>query len=444
MTHKIKFLSILMAASLFTVSAHTPAYAICEIASVANNNLSDMLSDDYDRIEELVDNLTEFMEDDFDTHRDEVIQRIDEFETNILDGLEAWWDTDVPNAKAMFGYAVGQVNTVTSAQSADHGRFIDADTLKQSRLLNQKKRAEQHYRLRPSERSCQVASSAPEGAFTEMFTNAVARGLMMDGLSRNMNNDGGDTGDGQLFARDVRWTEYNDLYCDPDINRTAAGCAALGPVPNFDINYPGLMWDNVMTYDLAAGGPGNRINVSAIQDAVDQLVFFEAEPLIPRDSMDTTYGKKAMLAMRTRNLRRQVVHHALSQMLASRVSSSALAATSNVYDSQPAPPTRPLEVQEVRNSAGGTDYSSLNPGYREYRESMFKDRYRDVEQWAEIQAPSAVLRSRVDGKAVQLQLMNDLYSRVEDMMMLVAVDIATDLDNAGDPSDLIAGSRTVN
>lgn len=431
--NKLKFLSILAATSLFVLSGNTPAYAICEVSSTANSNLNSMLSDDYDRIEELVDNLTEFMEDDFETHRDEVIQRIDEFETNILDGLEAWWDTNTPNAKSIFGYSVGQVNALKTDQTAHIGKFIDADTLKQSRLLNQKKRAEQHYRLRFSKRVCQAASSVPEGAFTEAFTHTVARAMVVDGLNRNMNMDGGDTGDGQLFSRDVRWNEYNDIYCDPTINRASAGCTVVGPAINLDINYPALMWDNRLSYDLSSGGAGLYENVSAIQDAVDQLVYFEAEPLISREEMEKSHGKQAMLEMRSRNTRRQVIHHALSQMLASRASTTTFNSSYNVY-----PDT---DISEIRTSAGAVDYVASHPGYREYREAMFKDRYRDVQQWSEIDAPSSVLRSRVEGKAVQLQLMHDFYNRVEDMMMLIAVDVASDLDNAGDPADLIKASR---
>jgi len=386
------------------------SYAVhCETFIQSWMQLISLQAQDLANITSYETQMIQFIADDYQTATNEMLDRINEFDLNIRTWFDQtfWQDNFRP---ALQGFTT-QYYTEKVDQTADIGKFIDAQT--QSLVQTYLKRAEVQakQRLTPSPRVCQAATANVVGMETAKMSRQVSKGLGNDAFNTMDNATGSASADGSAGELNQRWTTYQEVFCDASVNG-GIGCGAMGDLPNMDVRMGDVLWGTEMSYDMSAtNGGGTQIYRVMFAEALKNIVSPFADEPITEAVLNSSSGRETFMKRRSISARKQAVYNTLAQMTGMRTSG----------DVAPS-------IQAIRTAAGITDDVSAIPSYREYMEAMFQDRFRDESDIANIDNPSAVLRNQIDAKTSQMQVMNELYKRMEEMTILLAAEVSYDLD----------------
>lgn len=390
--------------------------AQCENPATSAPPINALLSAELGMIPTVEAKLTPFWTTDFATATTDMAKRIKEFTDEIRDVLADWWnDNMLPSMKL----ATSELATARPDQSMIRGNFVEAASQVKTQMKFQEKTVEQERRLRLSDHMCPVATAAPALAENERMSRAVATALSMEDSPRRRGQQGSVSANGRGGERQAQWKTYRDTFCDPDENNGNAGCATKGLLAGQDTDVNSLLWGEKQTIDFATGGVGTDNKLVADTAIQNMLSPVTPEPLPPA-ALATPEGRREMMRRRSLEARQRTAYNAMARILGTRTGGVA----------------RP-EAAAVRMAAlNPSDPSvvSSNPSYKELMDAMVRDRYRQPDYLIKlVDEPEAIIREQGNIKSLQLQQMNEIYKRMEELLVLKAAELGQELDeNGGD------------
>ncbi|MEZ0260123.1 MAG: hypothetical protein ACAH80_03895 [Alphaproteobacteria bacterium] len=414
---------VLFACLLMAVSAMpTAAYAQCEQAPNASNNLSDLASDIRAKILDFINQEMDFIDEDLtNTATYEMLLRLYEFDTNIRAGLSSWWQNDfLPALMDM----TKQLSAAPMDQSRQLGSLVDAELLNEGIAAKQHAQVEARRRYVPNELTCQVDSmmrpnagcgGLPAGcgpSKVERMANAMTMGYAKEDMVRRNNAIGTTADKGQAVELNKLWSDFCTTYYDPA--RGNQGCGTLPAAPAITrqkhLSLPEILWGDKLTYDMSVAE-----NRKIFIDVQRFMLSPTSMDPIPEQALNTAQGREQMLYRRSRNARLNTVYNVVGQMLSERASGSEIN-------------TSALRL------AGGVPAANTYTGpngvsYRELMEALTKDRFHNPEYIVRmVNAPEEIVREQGSINALKLQQMGDIYRRMEEMVVMEASVFAAELD----------------
>lgn len=430
-------LSAFVAASAFIAPRPALASGLCESASSAEDSFNDMNQDIVDDYNNALEQIQWFIDLKLmDTAKQEMMERLDEFQRNFGAGFKEWWhdndEGDDPEPKGLYEHLKPFTQQLAQArieQTLHLGQQVDAQIINETalRLQEQRVKAQETYAVNKS--ACQVDTMGAAQSAAQTASRAVARGFTMDNQQRTLNSrpsgpaptTPGAYRDQYNIAKAASispaaeqaaiFKEYQDYFCDPA--NGGQGCTTAGPLAGKNTDLGGLLWGNKQSakLDNSPEGENNR----RIRNAVLRtMISPRTAPPVPKDVTEKTPGQEEILRRRAHAARVNTIYNVVSQILADRVESSAAGITAD----------------EIR-TASGVDPSdaSVSPSYREIQEAMSRDRFVHPEYTSRLLgSPTEIAREEVGVNAVRMQQMNDLYKRLEEMVFMEAAVYAEELD----------------
>ena len=410
---------LLFALALF---AATEARAqSCETATAANNELTDLVTDELQAILDFTDTMVDFINQDTDTAQNEIIARFDEFDINVRMAIGRWWrDGYLPALRDM----TKQLSTMKPDQSLSMGAMEEAKAQVVTQLNMQEKTVEQDRRMRMSDVSCPAASVAPALGETERMARAMTNALSLAGAPRRMGQVGSVSQHGRAQERNAQWQVYQANFCDPADNNGASGCTVAGPMAGKDTDVNSLLWAEKQTIDMSTAGVGAQNQLLVNTALQNMLAPVAAEPILPT-VVATATGQHELLRRRSMEARMKTAYNVMARMIGQR--------TGGKVQTQAAA----VRAAGLNSTGAGADPSlvSSNPSYKEMMDAMTRDRHRQPDYLIKlVDDPAAITREQGNIKALQLQQMNEIYKRNEELLALMAAELAHDLDKetAGD------------
>lgn len=406
------FLTALSLAFLSLSAA--PAYAQCETPGPASAAMSNLVSTDIDNINDYINQEWNFLQEDLaNTASFEVAQRMDEFNENILAWLNAWWTSHyLPAMQTM----TKQLSSMQVEQTLNLGNLMDSQIQAETKLDMEAREAEAHRRFRPGPATCQLDEVGTNSVKAFRMSRALARGFANKDLPRRSNCLCSVSANGKGAESKALWDEYVAKFCDPA--KGDQGCTVPGIMAGKSTDVPGLLFGDTQTIDMST--PDNRLLSRA---ALGTLISpFSSDP-VPAGAMLAPAGQEELLKRRSRLARENTVFNAVGQLLAERVGGSG------------------SSTQDIRSAAGvNIGQTSANASYKEIADAMGRARFHNPDYIVRlVNEPEQVVREMGAVKAIQLQQMNDLYKRHEELLFMEAGNYAAKLDervpdNSGETS----------
>lgn len=395
--------TMLFCAALFCLALPGKAFAQCEDPVSASSALTSLAIAD-------VINLNNFFTQELNfidlklgtTARTEVTTRLDEFDTNILSWLSNWWTTGLsPDMRLM----TKQINVAGVDQSRQLGSMMDAQQVNQNINKIQEEEINAHRRYKPNELSCQVDTLAPAANKAFRLARALPATYASSDTVRRGNTKGSAGEAGRGAALKDQWDEYIAKFCDPA--RGDLGCTSPGTMPGAHTDIPAMLWGNRQTIDMS--NPENRLKADA---AMRYLISPALVSPIPAKVVEAPAGQEAIAQRRSRDARLNTVYNTIGQMLAARVGGSG------------------INTRDMNTAAGvPTVDSSTNASYREVQEALTRSRFYAPDYIVQlVEDPEQIVREMGSLNAIQLQSMNDIFKRNEEMVFMEAASFANTLD----------------
>src|SRR5690606_13080632 len=202
------------------------------------------------------------------------------------------------------------------------------------------------------------------------------------------------------------WEDYVTRYCDPEAGDQGCG-ATPGTHPGVWSDLGAFLWGDHQTFNM-----GDADTQKNVKDSLRMVISpFAPEP-IPARALESPPGREEMLARRARDTRLNAIYNALGQMMAERMGGSG------------------TDTQSIRTVSGLPEHSErLNSSYSEIRDALSKSRVFGKDYVTRlVNDMAAVKREQTVVNAIQGQLINDMYKRMEEMVVLEAAAYAEDLD----------------
>lgn len=388
----------------FVLAGSDSARAQCETPAPATVAMQKLVFTDITNINKWVWQEWNFIDEDLtNTASVEVVTRMEEFETNILNWLNDWWTMRyLPAMKDM----TKQLSSMQVEQTGHFGALMDAAIQNETKLAENERQVEAFRRYAPSETTCDVDSIMAEGSTkAQKLGGAISRSYSKDASRVALNCVCKPSANGTAAQRTADYNEYVTYFCDPA--RGDQGCAAPGSMAGMNVDLPALLFSNKQSVDMSSPDARRMARV-----ALRTLLHPEAPDVIPPSVISTAAGQEALLQRRAHAARVNTAYHAVGQLLGQRVEGSG------------------VDSQTVRAASGvNASQASVNASYSELKQAMGKERFLNPEYIARlVQTPEQLVREQGAIKAIQLQSMNDNYKRLEEMVYIVGGNVAADLD----------------
>lgn len=398
---------------LLLCSLPAEGFAQCEQASTATTSMIKLLTDDIKNITDYATQEINFtIEKLSNTATNELKARLDEFDGNVRVALAAWSDRLIPALKKM----TGQLSIAQIDQTRVIGSMMDAQLLNTTIKNRNERLSAARQRHSASELSCQADTAGPGQTKAYQMSRALARTFPVEANPRMSNATGTASATGSIAELKPLWEEYVTKFCDPGSGDQ--GCTAAGTLAGKNRDIPGILWGDRQTIDMS--NPDNRLMVEA---ALRNMIHPLSEDPIPPGATNSAEGRQALLDRRAEMARLNTVYNVMGQMIAERVGGSG------------------LNTQLMRAKAGvPATEASTDASYREIQQTMTKDVFYDPSFIVRlIGHPAQVIRAQLSIKAAQLQLMNDIYHRSEEMLFMEAAVYGQDLDKQA-PSSAVSSA----
>ncbi len=388
---------------------------ICEVSPTSNTAFKALAISASTSFKQFSMQEQEFYEKSMATIRWMFLKRLEEFRKNTIAWFEDWWDYKMaPSMKDISQ----QASTAMIDQDLIIGKMMDAQTSNDEIVERQLRQIEARQRYKPSELACQVDSIDPGKTRAYHVSKALNNSISVEDTKRRGNERGSPSATSPVVETKHFWKEYTTYFCDKDNGD-------LGCVEDIDPTLKGqhkditnLLWGDKQTIDLS-----NEDNDKVVKATMRYLIYPKTPEPILVSSYNTITAKTGVLIRRSEMARANVVYHVVGQIMSERMGGS------NV------------NTQEIRTAAGiNQENTSSNASYRELQEVMNRDRFLDQNYILNMsESPEQVIREQVTIGASRLQLMNDLFRRQEELLLLTATDYSHSLD-AQRPSGDVAGS----
>lgn len=378
------------------------AFAQCEQAATATTNMTKLLATDTKNIVDYTAQEINFtIEKLSNTTSFEIKARLDEFDGNVREALTAWSDRIVPELKKLTRQiSIEQVN-----QTRMIGSMMDAQLLNTVIKNRNERLSAARHRYTPSELSCQADTAGPAQTKAYQMSRALARTFAAE-IMPQINNAKGTAGaTGSVAGLKTAWEEYVAKFCDPA--RGDQGCTAAGTLAGKNRDIPGILWGNRQTIDMS--NPDNRLMVEA---SLRNMIRPLSEDPVLSGAVNSVEGRRALLERRTEAARLNTVYNVMGGMVAERAGGSG------------------MNTQQMRAEAGvPATEASTDASYREMQRTMSKDVFYNPSFMTRLVGnPAQVQREQLSIRANQLQLMNDIYRRSEELLFMEAAVYGRDLD----------------
>jgi hypothetical protein len=390
--------------SLPVVLSSGTAFAQCENSFTATSTYNQMAQDIASDLNDFIEQEENFIEDKItNTAKHEVIERLDEFDRNIRNGLSTWW-------REHFEPALKEMTTQLHASKIHQTQALTS--LVDARLQNehmqdlQRREIQAMRRFAANELTCQIDSVAQGQTKAVRMGRAAARAMATDSQPRRMNAAGSESVRGPGAEQRERWEEYTSRFCDPE--KGGQGCAGTaGDLAGRHVDLPRLLWADKLTLDMTS--PDNKVVVDAV---IKYMLSPQSVKPIPEEMVSSPPGQQALLEQRTLTARHNVLYNAVAMMIGQRMGGSG------------------VNTQDMRVAAGLPPMGeSMDASYAEIMHAVTKDRFHNPEYIVRlVQNPEQVVREQGAVGAVRLQQLNDFYKRTEEMVFLEATAYAAQLD----------------
>lgn len=396
--------SAVLAATFFS---NGPAFAQCEDSASASNAMNTIVSDEIQVLNDFINQTRNFLDEDLtNTGTNEVVNRMDDFEENVLNALNSWW----PQYEQAMKDMTKQMHTSQLEQTMQLSTAFDQTI--QAEVLSSKEKSEDAAAsaFQPNETTCQTDSVGAAAVKAQRVAKALAKSYGYTDTRRRNNATGTPAAAGKGAEAAALWDEYVTNFCDPA--KGDKGCTVAGPLAGQNTNVSGLLFGEKQTVDMT--NPQNRM---ASEVALRTFISPQSPDPVPPGAVNSASGKEEILKRRSRSARMNTVYNAVGQMMGERV---------GVRDGA----TPNTAVSEIRQ-AGGT-HASVAPAdasYKETAEALSRARFFNPQYVVRlVENPEQITRELGAVKAVQLQKLNDLYRRSEEMLYMEAANIAAKLD----------------
>lgn len=398
-------------------SSPPAAGGACETPMSAGTAISKLIAEEAKMITKFETDMVRFITEDFDTATQELVDRFNEFDENVRRAIKNWWeDGYLPALKEM----TKQLSTARPDQSLSMGMMEEAKGQVETQRLMQEKMVEQDRRMRTSDLMCPVATVAPALGETERMSRAVANVVTIGSSKIRRAQTGSVSEHGRGGERNAQWKVYKDNFCDPNDNNGASGCAVAGPMAGKDTDVNSLLWGEKQTIDMATPVIGAQ-NELLVNTALQNMLAPVSPEPIPPSVLQTAQGQREMLKRRSLEARMRTAYNVMARMIGQRTGGK--------------PRPEAAAVRAAGLNPGDLSVVSTNPSYKELMDTMTRDRHRDPAYITKlIDNPENILREQGSIKALQLQQMNEIYKRQEELLALTAASLSHDLDreSAGD------------
>lgn len=305
---------------------------------------------------------------------------------------------------------VRQLHTFDIENVRMRGAFRDSDQLQDTLEKQRQKQLHSHRRNRPSGDACVVGSAGGSLMHTWELSRAYNNAADRQFLDRSYNRQGTPWASGQDGEIVARWNNYVNTFCDPDQNQghVPPGCAA-GPEENLDINVEDLFF-NHNTIDI------RQTNLELARYTMVQNLIqpFIDNPVAPAN-MNSPETLKTWMLRRSKTARYQAAFTVMNDLAARRIPSEG---ANN-------------SLQQVRSTELGMPNFKFSdyPSYNEVMRALTKERFWAEEYFARLEEePENVARAKANLSALYLMQLRDYYEVLERVALLLAVQVAIDLD----------------
>ncbi len=338
------------------------------------------------------------------TARYMIFRRLDEFRVNVLLWFQDWWNSKMlPSLRDMNQ----QVSTSIIVQSMNIGKMIDAQILNEEITSRQERKNEAVGRYEPSPLSCQVDTIGPGKTRTYQSSRALANSIAAEAALIRGNTKGTAAAISTDYALNELWDEYTEYFCDEE--QGDVGCKEdIDPVlKSKHKDLSNLLWGDKQTIDLST-----EDNERLITAAVRYLIYPKTPSPMPKSIENKSSFKEEVLLRRSEIARTNVIYHTIGQIIGERMGGSN------------------IDIQDIRTDAGiSIEDASTNASYRELQEAMGRDRFYSKKYITNLAGtPEQIIREQITIGATRLQLINDIFRRQEELLLLTATDYSRGLD----------------
>ena len=339
-----------------------------------------------------------------------VLRNINRQELALIDWWEVMWHYDLKPSLQDMTAQIGGVTTADQARTL--GSFTDSQMQNTVQTENQKQEFEDHRQFMPSPYACEAATNvAGGGGRAVVLAKSIreARERERGGNALNKAGSVGANGSGAIL--NAKWDDYTRVYCNAASNNGNAGCATSGKFPDADINVARDLY-NQLTIDVKTDADRHVALDAMTENLVGPIV---ADP-IAASSLGSAGGQEKFLMRRSYLARKDAAH-----------------AIPNIVSSWRMPGGRVgTWLSTLRTSAGVPlgGISATNPSYREIMHAMVVDRFFDGDYGVGlIDEPANIEREKLVQQTLYLMQLRDYYELLERMALVLAVQVATQLDH---------------
>jgi len=292
-------------------------------------------------------------------------------------------------------------------------KVIDAKQIIEHYQNADEMRISSQQRYEPSVSAGMLDTFGPSLTKGYQASKAVSRSLMRSQMDSYSNTKGSLSAGGKVATFGTVWDDYKNYFCDS--SKGDIGCDGVTPDPeiagrNRDIG--SVLWGQAQTLDIS-----DKKNRLILDYAARFIAYPDVSEVIVPGTDITLPMKEEMLKRRAAKARNNVAYFALTQMLGERVSGAGSAASTY--------------INEVREAADvNPDKIAPNPSYREISETLNRDRFYMPDYFVSLASNNIpqLMREQVAIGANRLQLMDDMYRRQEELLLIEAADYSRDMD----------------
>jgi len=408
---KLKLTLVIIIFSLSLSMARINKSYACESAAAAAANVSNIISTSSDDINNWGKQLRNFVTLVSETVEWMIKKRLEEFDKNTRAWLSDWWlEKYLPALKDQTTeMAISQIT-----QTMEIGKMIDEMMLSEVMAHKQKRELESARRYKPSTLFCQTDSLGPSEGKTYEISREINAGFTEDDMPRRSNRLGTAAAAGEFQDINEIFDEYVNNFCDHTKGDQGCDSVTPGVLSDKHKDMSGLLWGDKQTIDMV--DPKNRLLVNA---AMRYLIYLGSVDPVPPRIVTSSDGKREILSRRAEMARSNTIYNVIGQIIGERVGVDGAANT-----------------KKIRMQAGISDAdASDKPSYREIQEALNRDKFIDKTYTMKlIASPEENAREQISIGAARLQLMEDTYHRMEELLFMMSADYSRDLDKRRPPS----------
>ena len=337
-----------------------------------------------------------------------VDKKLEELTRNSVNWMGDW---AVNRFQPMLRDMMQQISVNYDEQSLLISKLMDARNINDHYLNRGRNRIASHRRYEENASAGVIDTFGPGLIQGYQFSKFIGYVILKSEMDLYSNTKGSMSEGGKNELLGAIWNkDYPNYLCNPYIGDI--GCdEEIEP----DVAVAGKHRD----ISQILWGPDKSIDMSQLKNRklFRYLLRFFVYPEVNNPIPKKAFAREEILRRRADKARINTVYHSVAQMLSERIGGS----------SGMAPYT-----EEVRTAADvNLNNISSNPSYREINETLNKDRFLTPDYFIDMSAKSSeqVLREQVTLGALRLQMMDDLFRRQEEMLLMSASNYSRELDD---------------